>query len=86
MQNITKLSNLEKQVDLLARISADTVLFLSRLPDNGIRFTVLFNGLEQEIGLNASKLENELNDENFYERIMTENSLSVFKSVCVKMI
>lgn len=85
VQNITKLSNLEKQVDLLARISADTVLFLSRLPDSGIRFTVLFNGLEQEIGLNASKLENELNDESFYERILTENSLSVFKRIMEKI-
>lgn len=85
VQNITRLSNLEKQVDLLARISADTVLFLSRLPDNEIRFTVLFNGLEQEIGLDANKLEHELNNENFYERIVSNNSFPVIKDVMEKI-
>ena len=75
VQNITKLSNLEKQVMLLSRISADTVLFLSRLPDNEIRFTVLVNGLEPDIGMNARTLERRLNSEKFFERD-TDNSFA----------
>ena len=81
VRNITKLSNLEKQMSLLAHISTDTVLFLSRTSDGAIRFTVLFNGLENIIGISAHELETELNGENFIDRIGSENDLSVYKEV-----
>ena len=85
VQNITKLSNLEKQVALLSRISAETVLFLSRLPDNEIRFTVLFNGLESEIGMDAPTLEQELNSGKFHERIGSENNRLVYREALRKI-
>ena len=81
VRNITKLSNLEKQMSLLSHISTDTVLFLSRTSDGAIRFTVLFNGLENIIGISAHELETELNGENFIDRIGSENDLSVYKEV-----
>ena len=81
VRNITKLSNLEKQMSLLSHISTDTVLFLSRTSEGAIRFTVLFNGLENIIGISAHELETELNGENFIDRIGSENDLSVYKEV-----
>jgi hypothetical protein len=81
VRNITKLSNLEKQMSLLSHISTDTVLFLSRTSEGNIRFTVLFNGLENFIGISAQELETELNGEHFIDRIGSENDLSVYKDV-----
>ena len=85
VQNITKLSNLEKQVTLLSRISADTVLFLSRLPDNEIRFTVLVNGLEPDIGMNARTLERRLNSEKFFERGTDNSFAAVYRGLLNKI-
>lgn len=85
VRNITKLSNLEKQVNLLSRISADTVMFLSRMPDGNIRFTVLFNGLENEMGMSASILEKRLNSENFYDSIVSESARSTYRDILKKI-
>ncbi len=85
VQNITKLSNLEKQMTLLSHISKDTVLFLSRTPEDQIRFTVLFNGLESDIGMSAHELETELNSKDFMERIGAENSLSSYRGILKKI-
>ncbi len=85
VQNITKLSNLEKQMTLLSHISKDTVLFLSRTPEDQIRFTVLFNGLESDIGMSAHELETELNSKDFLERIGAENSLSFYRGILKKI-
>ena len=85
VQNITKLSNLEKQMTLLSHISKDTVLFLSRTPEDQIRFTVLFNGLESDIGMSAHELETELNSKDFLERIGAENSLSSYRGILKKI-
>ncbi len=85
VQNITKLSNLEKQVTLLARIAAETVLFLSRMPDDTIRFTVLFNGLEAETGLDARTLEQSLHNKSFYARFQSKDTPSVYDSLRYKI-
>lgn len=81
VRNITRLSNLEKQMTLLSHISKDTVLFLSRTPDDRVRFNVLFNGLESDLGMSAPELETELNNEYFLKRIGDEDSLSSYRSI-----
>lgn len=85
VRNITKLSTLEKQMSLLSQISTDTVLFLSRLPDREIRFTVLFNGLEKMIGIGARELEQILNREGFIERISSREGPSVYRDILRKI-
>jgi predicted signal transduction protein with EAL and GGDEF domain len=85
VRNITKLSTLEKQMSLLSRFSTDTVLFFTCYPDGTSRFTVLFNGLEPEIGKSARELEDELNDENFFSAIGSENRLSVYRGLLRKI-
>ena len=85
VRNITKLSTLEKQMAWLSHISTDTVLFLSRTPDDELRFSVLFNGLESDIGMSARTLEEELNSDVFYKRFSTENSLAVHRGIMKKI-
>lgn len=85
VRNITKLSNLEKQMSWLSHISRDTVLFLSQTSDDDLRFTVLFNGLENIIGISAHELEVELNREDFFNRIGSENRLSSYRDILKKI-
>ncbi len=85
VKNITKLSNLEKQMALLAHVSTDTVLFLSRTPKGKICFTVLFYDLQDAIGMSAHELEQVLNSDNFFDRLGSENSPSVYRSILKKI-
>ena len=62
VQDITKLETLERQMMLLSRYSLDTVIFLRRKPNNSVECTVLFNGLERELGMTGEELEMILND------------------------
>lgn len=73
VQNITKLSTLEKQMSLLSKFSHDTVIFLRRKPKNGVEFSVLFNGLEKQLGLSQQTLERELNNMFYNEQNNTDN-------------
>ncbi len=85
VQNITKLSNLEKQIKLLSTMTKDTVLFMSRTPDGGMQFTVLFNGLEKDLGMSARELEAELNKNDLLERVGAENSPSALRKLTKKI-
>lgn len=85
VQNITKLSTLEKQMSLLARFSNDTVLYLTRTPDNEIQFSVLSNGLEKDIGLDSKRLESALNSDDFYSLVGTENHRLVYLELMNKI-
>lgn len=85
VQNITKLSTLEKQMSLLARFSNDTVLYLTRTPDNEIQFSVLSNGLEKDIGLDTKRLESALNSDDFYSLIGTENHRLIYLDLMKKI-
>ena len=61
VQNITRLSTLEKQMKLLSCFSPDTAVVLTRKPNGNCCFSVLFNGLEKELGMTREMLENQLN-------------------------
>ena len=61
VQNITKLTLLERQMSLLSEFSRDTVVFLRRKPDCGVEYSVLSNGLEKQLGISRQTLEEELN-------------------------
>lgn len=86
VRNITKLSTLEKQMSLLSHFSKDTVLFLSRTAEGHIRFTVLFNGLEEETGICAQDLENQLNSNSFFDTIGSENEITVYRGILDKIV
>lgn len=79
VQNITRLSTLEKQIMLLSRFSAETIIFLTRKPDGSFSFAVLFNALEKEIGMTREQLEQVLNENDFYNRFGFENPRFVFE-------
>ena len=73
VQNITRLSTLEKQILLLSRFSPDTVIFMTRKPNGSVSFSVLFNGLEEELGMTRETLEAKLNSFYFSNRISPDN-------------
>ncbi len=79
VQDITRLSILERQMALLSHSSPDTVVFLRRKPDGKTRLSVLFNGLESMLGMTQSRLEAELN------RIGMEDGLTVFGNIREKI-
>lgn len=79
VQNITHLSNLEKQIMLLSRFSAETILFLTRKPDGTMRFSVLFNAFEKEIGMTRDQFEDALNDRESFGKIGLDNPRSVYE-------
>lgn len=79
VQDITRLATLEKQIMLLSRFSAETIIFLTRKPDGNVSFAVLFNALEKEIGMTREQLEEELNSKDFANRIGSENPYSVYE-------
>ncbi len=85
VRNNTKLSTLERQMNLLSRFSSDTVLFLSREPDGKVQFTVLFNGLSKDLGVSAQELEAELNNKNFLERFGSEDSTEMHRRLMTKI-
>ena len=87
VRNITKLSTLEKQMSLLSHITRDTVLFLSRTDENELRFTVLFNGLENVLGMSIQKLENELNSgDSFFNRLTEATGSTVYRDIHKKIV
>ena len=81
VQNITRLTTLERQMQLLSLCSPDTVIFLRRGPDGGTIFSVLFHGLEKQIGISREQLESELNSKDFFERIESEDKYAVVREI-----
>ena len=86
VRNITKLSTLEKQMSLLSYISDITVLFLSRTHEGEIRFSVLFNALEPEIGMSAHELEALLNSQDLMRIIDPDKRSPDFNMILQKII
>ena len=85
VQNITKLSTLEKQMTLLSQFSQDTVIFLSRKPDDSLSFAVLFHGLENVVGMTKQELEDALNRKDFFDRISADNSGSLLERLYARI-
>ncbi|MBQ9680551.1 MAG: GGDEF domain-containing protein [Ruminococcus sp.] len=83
-QNISRLSNLEKQMTMLARYSPDTVLFLDRSGSETPRLSVLFNGLEEELGLDFRELERLMNGTDSRED-EPQNSPDALKALAKKI-
>lgn len=81
VQNITRLSMLEKQIQLLSRFSAETIIFLTRKPDGTMNFSVLFNALEKELGMTREQFEDELNSKEYLPRLKTCDSQNIYDSV-----
>lgn len=84
-QNITKQATLETQMFLLSRCSPDTVIFLRHKPDNNVESTVLFNGLEKQLGLTREELEKELNSVMFYRRIKFADRSELYRNLLDKI-
>ena len=74
VQDITKLKTLERQMDLLSRISSDMVIFMRRTPDDNLEFSVLFNGLERLTGMSREALEYNLNSGRFFTPESADNT------------
>ena len=85
VQDITRLSRLEKQIMLLARYSKETIIFLTRKPDSSVEFSVLFNALEKEADLTREQLEQELNDKTFFRRIDPDDPQAVYDRILQRM-
>ena len=83
VQDITKLTTLENRMLLLKRYSPDTVLFLRLGPP--MTFSVLFNGLEEKLGLDAEQLEKRLNSTSFAETVSPVNNEALKRKVFDKL-
>ncbi|MBO4914736.1 MAG: EAL domain-containing protein, partial [Oscillospiraceae bacterium] len=70
--NITQLTKLNEYMELLTRVSPDTLAFAARVED-GWRFRVAVHGLEQTLGIDRAEMERELNSGDFLKRIDPED-------------
>ena len=70
-RDVTKITTLQKQMEVLSRFYSNCIIFLTRRSDR-YEFEVAAQGLEKEMGLSKEQLEEELNSTKFYARILPE--------------
>ena len=68
VHDVTQLTKLNEYMQLMARLSIDTVAFVFR-EDGAWRFRVAVHGLEKYMGLSREAFERELNSGSFRTRI-----------------
>ncbi|MBR1820385.1 MAG: EAL domain-containing protein [Clostridia bacterium] len=67
-RDVTELTNISRHMELLARYSSHTVVFLVQRHGN-VAFEIAAHGMEQNLKLTKSRLEAELNSGEFYARV-----------------
>ena len=74
-RDVTDITNLHRHMELLARFTSRTVLFM--LYSHGeYSFEVTAHGLEKDLGLSTEQLTKELNDNVFYKRLIPASKQS----------
>lgn len=68
VQNITRLTRLETQISMLMKYSSFSMVSLTVSKGKPV-FSVLFHGLEEEIGLTAEQIEEKMNGHSFLESV-----------------
>ena len=77
-RDITEIMNLQRHVELLSRFTSRTVLFLLYYRGR-YSFEAAAHGLEKEMGLTRQELEEELNTEQFYKRLILLDECILWK-------
>jgi hypothetical protein len=72
VQNITEITKLQKQMELISEFFSGCLIFVRERKD-GFSFHVAAQGLAEEMGLTGEDLEKELNDRVFLKRIVPEH-------------
>ena len=70
-RDVTEITNLQKHMELISGYFSGCIIFCFDY-DGRYSFQVIANGLEEEIGLSAGELEEELNSGSFFERVVPE--------------
>lgn len=73
VNEVSEITMLKNQLKLFSRFSAETAVFVVKQLDSW-RFSVLFHGLEEPLGLSLEQLEEELNDGSFFLRAQSNSS------------
>ena len=83
-RDVTEITNLHQQMDLIARFTSHCVIFLLRR-DSGYHFEVGAQGMEKEMGLDKDALRQELNSGAFFMRVAPEDAqrMLAFTRRCV---
>jgi EAL domain-containing protein (putative c-di-GMP-specific phosphodiesterase class I)/GGDEF domain-containing protein len=71
-RDVTDITNLKRHLELLSRFTSRTVLFLLYNHDK-YSFEIAAHGLEKVIGLSADEMEQELNENDFCNRLVPKN-------------
>ncbi len=66
--NLTEFTTLNDHMRLLSQVSTDSVVFARKVGSRW-SFRVVIHGLREALGLSYRKMQNELDDQSFYERI-----------------
>ena len=69
VHDITQMMMRTSRMQLLSRVSPDSVIFLSQKDDGDWNAQVAIHGLAKPIGINQAELEYELNNRSFFNRI-----------------
>ena len=73
-RDVTGITILQRQLDMITDLFSECIIFLKRNRDNttGYSFRVIAQGLEERLGLTKKELEDELNSEKFFLRVIPE--------------
>jgi len=77
-RDVTQITHLQQQMDLLSRFVSRTVLFMTVREEN-YSFEVVANGLGSAMGLSRSEMENELNTAQFFKRLIPKSESVLWK-------
>ena len=73
-RDVSNITILQRQLDMITDLFSECIIFLKRNRDNtaGYSFQVVAQGLEEKLGLTKKELEDELNSEEFFLRVIPE--------------
>ena len=75
--NVTELTDLKEEMELIAKYGHDNMIFIRKVYDKWV-YTVASHGLSDLFNLSPKELELELNDGRFAKRIIDRNELNKF--------
>ena len=81
--NLTDFTNLRERMQLIAKYSSDTIIFLKKI--NGISsFVIAAHGLEKETGISLKELDEGLNNRTIVEKYLSNDNKAKLKALFEK--
>ena len=77
-RDVTEIAQLQQQMHLLSKFISRTVVFMT-VKEDSYSFEVVAHGLEKEMGLTRTEMEEELNSARFYKRLIPKTESVLWK-------